>query len=120
MTDTTKIGLKETGCITGYHAHVYFDADTVEQALVLCQRAAEIFGVKMGRVHDKLVGPHPMWSCQLAADPEQFAQLLPWLALNRDGLIVFAHPETGDELADHRDHGIWLGTGLELDLSLFA
>ena len=28
--------------------------------------------------------------------------------------------ETGDALADHRDHGIWLGTGLELDLSIFA
>lgn len=100
MTDPTKIGLKETGCITGYHAHVYFDADTVEQALVLCQRAAEIFGVKMGRVHDKLVGPHPMWSCQLAADPEQFAQLLPWLALNRDGLIAHSG-ELGHSFRQH-------------------
>ncbi len=119
MSDLAENGLKDSESITGYHAHVYFDADTVEQALVLCQRAAQMFGVKMGRVHDKLVGPHPMWSCQLAASPAQFAQLLPWLALNRDGLIVFAHPETGNELADHRDHGIWLGTGLKLDLSLF-
>ena len=80
----------------------------------------ETFGVKMGRVHDKLVGPHPMWSCQLAATPDQFSVLLPWLALNRAGLIVFAHPQTGNDLADHRDHGIWLGTGLALDLSIFA
>lgn len=105
--------------ITAYHAHVYFAAESVEKARALCQRAAEKFGVQMGRVHEKPVGPHPMWSCQLAASPAQFAELLPWLALNRDGLIVFAHPETGDELADHRDHGIWLGTGLALDLSIF-
>ncbi|OED50935.1 DOPA 4,5-dioxygenase family protein [Leisingera sp. S232] len=112
--------MKQTENISGYHAHVYFDAETVKQARSLCQRAADTFAVEMGRVHEKPVGPHPMWSCQLAATPDQFAQLLPWLALNRDGLVVFAHPETGDAIADHRDHGIWLGTGLDLDLSIFG
>lgn len=105
--------------ITSYHAHVYFDAKTLHRARVLCEAAHAEFGVSMGRVHEKCVGPHPMWSCQLAATPAEFANLLPWLALNREGLIVFAHPETGDPLADHRDHGIWLGTGLSLDLSIF-
>ena len=106
--------------ISGYHAHVYFDADSVGRARAICAEATRRFGVTMGRVHECPVGPHPMWSCQLAASPEQFAGLLPWLALNRDGLIVFAHPETGDALADHRDHGIWLGNGLALDLSVFG
>jgi DOPA 4,5-dioxygenase len=106
--------------ITGYHAHVYCDADTVDQARLLCEAARDRFGVVMGRVHEKCVGPHPRWSCQLAATPQQFAGLLPWLALNRGRLVVFAHPESGDELADHRDHGIWLGTGLPLDLSIFV
>ena len=105
--------------IKGYHAQVYFDAKSVDQARDLCTAAAENFGVVMGRVHERPVGPHPMWSCQLAATPAQFSELLPWLALNRQGLIVFSHPETGDDLADHRDHGIWLGTGLALDLSIF-
>lgn len=105
--------------IKSYHAHVYFDASTVAQAQTLCAAACDRFGIVMGRVHEKTVGPHPMWSCQLAATPTQFASLLPWLALNRDGLIVFAHPQTGNELADHRDHGIWLGTGLPLDLTIF-
>lgn len=106
--------------ITGYHAHVYFGAETTAQARALCQEAARKFGVAMGRVHEKCVGPHPRWSCQLAATPDQFTRLLPWLALNRQGLVVFAHPETGNALADHRDHGIWLGTGLDLDLSIFG
>lgn len=106
--------------IHSYHAHVYFDADTVDQARDLCEQAADQFDVVMGRVHERPVGPHPMWSCQLACTPEQFAALLPWLVVNRDGLIVFAHPETGDDLVDHRDHGIWLGTGLDLNLSIFS
>ena len=112
--------MTDINTITAYHAHVYFDANTVDAARALCQQAADLFGVTMGRVHEKMVGPHPMWSCQLAATPEQFTKLLPWLTLNRDGLIVFAHPETGNNLADHRDHGIWLGTGLKLDLTIFA
>ncbi|MEL7463199.1 MAG: DOPA 4,5-dioxygenase family protein [Pseudomonadota bacterium] len=105
--------------ITGYHAHVYFDANTVDQARALCEAAAAAFGVEMGRMHERPVGPHPMWSCQLGCSTEAFARLLPWLALNRDGLIVFAHPETGDHLADHRDHAIWLGGYLPLDFSIF-
>ncbi|UWQ85077.1 DOPA 4,5-dioxygenase family protein [Leisingera caerulea] len=112
--------MKQSSSITGFHAHVYFDETTIGQARSLCEQAARQFGVQMGRVHEKNVGPHPRWSCQLAASPEQFARLLPWLALNREGLIVFAHPETGDALADHRDHGIWLGAGLALDLSIFS
>jgi aromatic ring-cleaving dioxygenase len=111
--------MENTDKIRGYHAHVYFDRDTVEQARTLCRTAAETLGVAMGHLHEQNVGPHPRWSCQLTASPAQFAQLLPWLALNRGGLIVFAHPETGQHLEDHRDRGIWLGTGLALDLSIF-
>ena len=105
--------------IKSYHAHVYFDADTVDQARALCETARDRFGVQMGRVHEKPVGPHPMFSCQLAFAPDLFDQVMPWLALNRQGLIVFAHPETGDNLADHRDHAIWMGTGLPLRLDIF-
>ena len=42
--------------------------------------------------------------------------LVPWLALKRDGLTVFIHPETGDDVPDHRDHAIWLGRQQALDL----
>lgn len=105
--------------IHSFHAHVYFNPKQIEVARDLCERAANAFGVEMGRLHNKPIGPHPMGSCQLRATPAQFSELLPWLALNRAGLIVFAHPETGQELEDHRDHGIWLGVGLDLDLSIF-
>ncbi|WP_419737187.1 DOPA 4,5-dioxygenase family protein [Pseudomonas sp. COR18] len=105
--------------IKGYHAHVYFDASTLDQARELCERAAATFPLKMGRVHERLVGPHPDWSCQLAFEAEQFGAVVPWLALNRQGLVIFTHPLTGDDLADHSDHAIWMGAVRPLDLSIF-
>lgn len=105
--------------ITGYHAHVYFGADSVDRARALCEEVRDRFGAEMGRVHEKEVGPHPMWSCQLAFAAEDFDKIIPWLALNRGGLTVFTHPETGDDLADHRDHGIWMGSMPALKLDMF-
>ena len=105
--------------IKSYHAHVYFDAATAEKARRLCSRCRDTFGVEMGRVHEKPVGPHPDWSCQLAFTPDKFAEVVPWLALNRDGLVVLVHPETGDELKDHTAHAIWMGAVRPLDVSLF-
>lgn len=96
--------------INGYHAHVYFDADTVDQARTLCEAARDLLGCEMGRMHEKPVGPHPMWSCQLAFPPALFEKIIPWLALNRGGLTVFIHPETKDVIADHTDHAMWMGS----------
>ena len=108
-----------TPVIRGFHAHVYFGPDTVEQARALCSEAATRFGVTMGRVHEKPVGPHPDWSCQLAFGPELIGIILPWLALYRHGLVVFLHPDTGNDLLDHTDHAIWMGAIRPLDLSVF-
>lgn len=105
--------------IRGWHAHVYFDARTLEQARTLCAAAAERFpALRMGRVHERAVGPHPDWSCQLAFRAELLAEVLPWLALNRGGLSVLVHPITGEDLADHRDRALWLGSVRPLDLSV--
>jgi DOPA 4,5-dioxygenase len=105
--------------IKGYHAHVYFDAGTIDQARALCEQAAQLFPLQMGRVHQRPVGPHPDWSCQLAFDPQYIGVVLPWLALNRNGLVIFLHPDTGDDLADHTDHAIWMGAVRPLNLSAF-
>ncbi|WP_158965940.1 DOPA 4,5-dioxygenase family protein [Chachezhania sediminis] len=105
--------------IRGYHAHIYFDANTVDRARAVCERVRDLFGAQMGRVHERTVGPHPRWSCQLAFPPEDFGRIVPWLALHRDGLTVFAHPDTGNDLADHRDHALWMGEMLPLKLDIF-
>ena len=106
--------------ITGYHAHVYFDAATREQAQQLCAEAGRTFDLTVGRMHDKPVGPHPRGSCQLAFGPELFAQVVPWLVVQRHGLTVFAHAETGDAITDHTEHVLWLGPSEPLNLAALS
>jgi aromatic ring-cleaving dioxygenase len=103
-----------------YHAHVYFDEKSTEQARKLCQGAADLFGVAMGRVHQKLVGPHPHWSCQLAFDSTQFEKLIPWLDQNRGGLTVLVHGVTGNDLEDHTTNASWLGKPAKVNLEVFG
>jgi aromatic ring-cleaving dioxygenase len=103
-----------------YHAHVYFDADTVAQARALCERVAAECSVAMGRVHERLVGPHPRWSCQLAFDRDQFAAVIALLERERNGLTIFVHGLTGDDYADHTEHAMWLGDAAVLDLRMFT
>ncbi|MDP2262798.1 MAG: DOPA 4,5-dioxygenase family protein [Hydrogenophaga sp.] len=116
MTDPT--AATPDAVIHGYHAHVYFDASTLAQARALCEAAAARFPLKMGRVHEKPVGPHPDWSCQLAFKSALLAEVLPWLMLNRGGLVVFIHPITGNDVVDHRDRALWMGAVRPLDLSV--
>lgn len=102
-----------------YHAHVYFAKNSVTEAASICQEAGKLFGVKVGRVHQKLVGPHPSWSCQLAFDKAQFDQLIPWLENNRENLTVLVHALTGNDFEDHTEHASWLGEPIPLNLSIF-
>ena len=102
-----------------YHAHVYFDENTIEAARSICDGAGEKFGVVVGRMHEKPVGPHPCWSCQLAFDASQFDSLIPWLNNQRGELNILVHALTGNDLEDHTTHASWLGQSAELDLSIF-
>lgn len=103
--------------VRGYHAHVYYDGQTREVAQTLRKAIAKRFDVRLGRWHDDPVGPHPLGSYQIAFGAAQFGALVPFLTLNRAGLTVLVHPETGDDLADHTEHALWMGELLVLDLS---
>jgi DOPA 4,5-dioxygenase len=102
-----------------YHAHLYFDQSTVEQASSIVQKAGDNFDIKVGRLHQKIVGPHPRWSCQLSFSNAEFEQFIPWLDKNRQGLTVFVHSLTGNNLNDHTIYAAWLGEEVELSLSMF-
>jgi len=104
--------------ITSWHAHVYFDAAGRDAAWALREAIIAHFGdtVEMGRFHERPVGPHPQWSYQVAFAPGQFADVAGWLALNHGALDVFLHPNTGDQLRDHRDSAVWIGRSYVLDL----
>jgi DOPA 4,5-dioxygenase len=105
--------------LPAYHAHVYFGPETVDQAEALVARAGALFGVPVGRVHRKPVGPHPQWSCQIAFSSAQFAAIVPWLDANRGGLDVLVHGVSGDDLTDHTEHAYWLGQEWPLALDMF-
>mgnify|MGYP006356754943 CR=1 FL=1 len=47
-------------------------------------------------------------------------EVMPWLLLNRDGCIVFLHPETGDAMADHTTHAVWFGPAQPLRLEVLS
>jgi aromatic ring-cleaving dioxygenase len=102
--------------ISGYHAHVYYDAATKAAAAEIREAVERRFEVTMGRWHDAPIGPHPSGSYQIAFAPELFGELVPWLALNRRKLTVLVHPDTGDALSDHSAHVIWLGASRPLKL----
>jgi aromatic ring-cleaving dioxygenase len=107
--------------IAEYHAHVYYDPRrTRDRAEHLRERvAAEFPQAKLGRWHDELVGPHSQSMYQIAFPSRLLASFLPWLMLNRDGLTVLLHPETGNDLLDHTAHAAWLGDALPLRLEVF-
>src|SRR5262245_57227456 len=112
---------KNPARITHYHAHIYYDpSSTRGRAERLRERVGRAFPqATLGRWHDELVGPHPQSMYQIAFPSPLLASLLPWLMLNRDGLTILLHPETGDAYTDHTAHAAWLGGILKLRLGVF-
>lgn len=110
---------QDISTIENYHAHAYFDESTIEQAKELCEEAGKRFGVTVGRMHHRAIGPHPSWSCQLAFNRSNHTDLLTWLALNRNGLIILVHPLSGNDLKDHTDYASWMGEPQALKLEVF-
>ena len=106
--------------IQDFHAHIYFDAEQLAEAQAVAAEARERFGVPVGHFHTHPVGPHPRGSVQLTVLPERFGEFAQWAALNRRGLTIFAHAETGDDRADHTKHVIWFGPSEKLDLRIFG
>ena len=107
--------------ITAYHAHVYYDPKTTRDRADRLRRriAAEFPEARLGRWHDELVGPHPQSMYQVAFATDLLARLMPWLMLNRDGLTILLHPETGDDYVDHTAHAAWFGAVLPLRVEVF-
>lgn len=113
--------------ISNWHAHVYFGPDTRDDALRFRQVIEQQFAhelqdgaLTLGRFHERPVGPHPMWSFQLAFGRNELAPVIEWLTLNHGALDVFLHPNTGDALRDHRDAAVWIGRSHELVLTNFG
>ena len=107
----------DPGQVRSYHAHIYYDPETRPVAERLREAIGSGFTVELGRWHDEPVGPHPISMYQVAFAVAEFQKLVPWLMLNRGGLDVLVHPQTGNSYDDHAIHALWLGTPLPLRLN---
>ncbi len=103
-----------------YHAHIYFDESTKAEAKTLRDDIAESFNLSIGRFHERLVGPHTKWSCQITFGAKDFDTFIPWMDAKRKGLTIFVHGMTGDDLKDHTDYAYWLGGSVNLNLKMFT
>lgn len=104
----------EPARITDYHMHVYYDPDNRDRAAQLRTWVEERFQVRMGRWHDVPVGPHPTAMYQIQFMPELFPTLVPFVMMNRMGLTVLLHPESGRPRDDHTLNATWMGSVLTL------
>jgi aromatic ring-cleaving dioxygenase len=111
----------DASAVSSWHAHVYFDSTSRDAAFAFREPIVARFGeiVQMGRFHERPVGPHPMWSYQIAFTPAHFPEVVTWLTLNHGAFDVFLHPNTDDSLRDHRDCAVWLGQSHALNLQVF-
>jgi DOPA 4,5-dioxygenase len=102
--------------LNGYHAHVYYDAATRPAAERLAEAIGGKFPVEFGGFREGPVGPHPIANLQIIFTTAEFANVVPWLMLNREGLDVLIHPLTDDSVDDHSKYALWLGTPVPLKL----
>ena len=102
--------------INGYHAHVYYNADTRKIAEGLRDTIIEKFAVKPGAFSDEPIGPHPVSQFNVIFQSEEFQKIVPWLMLNHEGLDVLIHPLTESSYDDHSKNALWLGTPVPVRL----
>ena len=89
-----------------FHFHIYFNEEQKAQVEKITHELRQIDGIKIGRIWDKPAGPHPIGSCQISVHQRQFEAMINWFLLNRDGLDIFVHAISGDDLKDHTDYAL--------------
>lgn len=99
----------EPARIADYHIHVYYDPESRDRAAQLRQWIEERFPVRMGSWRDEPVGPHTVAMYQVQFAPDVFPTLVPFVMMNRMGLTVLLHPQSGRPRDDHTINATWMG-----------
>ena len=102
--------------IDGYHAHVYYDAESRPLAEQLRETIATALGVEVRPLSDDPRGPHPVPQFRFTFTAAKFETIVPWLMLNRQGLEFLVHPLTDNSYDDHSRYAVWLGAPVALRL----
>jgi DOPA 4,5-dioxygenase len=106
-----------------WHAHIYYaprdraHADAFRTRLLELAESGEIPQlVFVGQLRDGKTGPHPVPQFEIHFT----AQVVPVIEglIRESGLTALVHPLTHDDLADHTNLGRWIGTPIDLDLSV--
>src|SRR5260370_31855458 len=111
-------GERRMGENKGYHAHVYYNAETKPAAAKLRDTIIEKFKVEAGGFSDEPRGPHPISQFNVIFETPEFQNIVPWLMLNREGLDVLVHPLTESSYDDHSKNALWLGTPVPMKLDI--
>ncbi len=102
--------------IVSYHAHIYYrNLEERAKAEQIRAQIADRFSVQLGWWRDTPVGPHAAPMFQVAFATEVFPAFVPWLMLNRQGLVILLHPNTGAPRGDHLVRACWFGEKLPIE-----
>jgi len=104
--------------VKGYHAHIYYDAQTKPAAARLRETIGDKFAAEVGSLSDEPRGPHPISQFVAIFENSEFQNIVPWLMLNREGLDVLVHPLTESSYDDHSKNALWLGTPVPMKLEI--
>ncbi|MNJ92580.1 Dopa 4,5-dioxygenase family [compost metagenome] len=105
-----------------FDAHIYFEESSFPQAEEFHRKAHEFFKdskVFVGELIPKAIGPHPLPMFEINFPQEVFTEVVLWLMKERGDLSVLVHQLTGDDLYDHTQAALWLGTPVPLKYSVF-
>lgn len=106
-----------------FDAHIYFDkaslpfAEQLHAKSILDFKDQQVF---VGEVIPEPIGPHPTPMFEINFPKERFADVVLWLMKERGDLSVLVHELTGNDLYDHTQAALWLGTRVELHLYKFT
>jgi len=117
--------------VTEFHAHIYFHNDDIASrtaVLALKEKITSRFveseekGVSIIGLREQAVGVHPTGNLAVLFSKARYGEFVVWLAHTRDPehLNVIVHPLSPQQVLDHTERAVWLGTPQPLKLESLA
>lgn len=103
-----------------FHAHIYFNALTRENALTLSSKVLSqgYSGVKIIKIYDHKAGPHHLPMVEMHFTEKVKDQMLSFLQSHHENLSILIHEDSGDDFKDHLNPQ-WVGEVLPIDFDFF-
>ncbi len=102
-----------------FHAHIYVDDQNLDEIHKLSTLAnlSNIFIHQ--EIYKKPIGPHPLGMLELHFNDQFYSKAIEWLKNHHNNFSTLIHKDTGDDVRDHTENILWLGTPLKIDFSFF-